>query len=114
MENKTCMTENCVGTYYARGVCSRCYTRLKKRVSRGYTTWDALIESGKCKCVKKRYEGLTPAVRRVNFNRSENEIRKAVRQTIDTWRRFQLAQGIWTQERFDFEVTKLKEEHNCE
>ena len=108
-----CLTEGCDGIYYSRGVCMRCYNRLFKRVQRGYTNWGALIESGECKRVKKRCKSLTPAVRRANFNRSGNEIRRAVRQTTDTWRRFQLAQGIWTPEKFDSEVTKLREEHGC-
>jgi len=53
-ETKRCMTPDCCGEHYSRGICRRCYERLNKRVMRGRTTWVDLINEGLCKRVKSR------------------------------------------------------------
>jgi len=58
-----CLTPDCSSeTIYSRGLCNRCYTRQKKRVRRGTTTWEELINQGLAK--RARIKGATSAKRR--------------------------------------------------
>jgi hypothetical protein len=60
-----CLTPDCgCEKIKARGLCVRCYTRLKKQVSRGDTTWGSLIEKGVCNRATRIQPSLTTAKRR--------------------------------------------------
>ena len=43
-----CLTKNCArsATAHSRGLCLVCYSRAKKAVADGKTTWDELVDLG--------------------------------------------------------------------
>lgn len=49
-----CLTPECLAEgLYSRGLCRKCYERLKKRVVRGTLQWQDLIEQGLAKRASK-------------------------------------------------------------
>ena len=43
----------CVDELHARGICEKCYNRLKMRVHRKTTTWEQLEKEGECRNARK-------------------------------------------------------------
>lgn len=48
VEIKNCMITGCSGIASRRGLCLNCYSRAKKLVESGETTWEKLAERGLC------------------------------------------------------------------
>lgn len=43
-----CLNPDCANYLHARGLCNRCYAIAERLVTSRKTTWETLIETGKC------------------------------------------------------------------
>ena len=46
--NKICMIQGCARQAATRGLCLVCYSKAKKKVDEGATTWESLVKMGLC------------------------------------------------------------------